>query len=366
MKAYRRIAMLAMLTLILCMSIVFPVCAAKPQKCDCGLLQIMTGEENLQLYMAVCVAEADGNYVYSGNRPIQQQTALYASATNDLYYNNYYEIEEDTEYDSVQGVYRFELKEKVETGSQADVFPKMAEVSVNETVYFVHLDMDENDIFVMEKTTVKSIWGGALTTKDGLEAEQEEGDFSVIFNDNGEVVGFCKSGVATAPLSGNSGGSYVLWGAAIVLAVGVAVWLIVKRTKKSEPIQTDNNEPTQWGDDVTRLESDIEPSIVSQLGLRCHGGYLNGRTYLIPQEGFSIGRDSDNSIRYPAQTPGISRHHVKLFWQNGQLMLMDLDSSNGTYLNQTGRIAPMQPVSLRPGDVFYLGEKLNAFEIIYK
>ncbi len=99
------------------------------------------------------------------------------------------------------------------------------------------------------------------------------------------------------------------------------------------------------------------------LELECHGGYLNGRHYFVPAEGITIGRTPDNTICYPAQTPGISRHHAKLFWQKGQLMLVDLGSSNGTYLYQTGRIVPMQPVPLNPGDVFYLGEKLNAFEI---
>lgn len=371
MNNYKKIAVSILLVLVLCMSLALPVSAAKPQKSDCGLLMITTSGEDVQYCLAVCIAEEDGNFVYSGQHPIQQQVGLYASATNALEYNNVYQLIEDAEYDDVQGVYRFSLGEKVESGTEADVYPEIADAQKNDTVYFVYLDMNESDVFVVEKTSVASVRNGVLTTQDKLEKNFGNGDFSVIFNDSGDVVGFCKTGVATALASKNSGGSMETWAIAIGFAVGTVIWLIRKNRKKEKMPTVIENDGTQWDDDdSTTLDSDTimdeaEQPFNNTLALKCHGGYLNGRIYPIPYEGITIGREPDNSIRYPGQTPGISRHHVKLFWQNNQLMLVDLGSSNGTYLNQAGRIPRMQPVALRVGDVFYLGEKLNGFEIAY-
>ncbi len=372
MKACRKLGIF-MAVLLLLLVITPPASAAKPEKTDCGVLLISTSGEDMQMCMAVCIAEEDGNFVYSGNHPIQQQFGLYVSFTASLDTNAYYEIEEDSEYEAIQGVYRFALKETQKKGKEADVFPEMAAVKKGETVYFVHLDENESSFFVTEKTTVKSVRGGVLTTEDALEKDSGNGDFSVIFNDSGNVVGFCKSGIATAPLSNNSGDLYVVWIAAAGLAVVIVIALLMKKKKgkqHSDFNEEDNRMP--WADDEsTTLDSDtiLEDSglfLGATLVLKCHGGYLNGRTYPIPSEGITIGREPDNSIRYPGQTPGISRHHVKLFWQNGQLMLLDVGSSNGTYVNQTGRVLTNHPVALNPGDIFYLGEKLNGFEISIK
>lgn len=378
MKTNRRHFLSAVLLLVLCMAMALPVCAAKPKKSSSGILCITTSGEDLQYHMAVCVEEEDGNYVYCGSHPIQQQVGLYVSVTNSSETNNFYKLEEDTTYDAVKGVYRFELGEKAKNGSEADLFPKMAAVSKDETVYFVHLDMDESEVFVTEKTTVASIKQGVLTTKDGLEKESENGDFSVIFNDSGDVVGFCKSGVASVPGSKDTGISPlgILVISVVVLAgIGAGAGVMLAK-KRKEPVPADNSLDTntqQWEgqattlEDATQLDSDDFPASPGYTPiLICHGGYLNGRVYPIGPDGITIGREPDNSIRYPAQTPGISRHHVRIFWQNGQLTLLDLGSSNGTYLNQTGRIASMRPVPLKVGDFFYLAEKLNAFEIACK
>ncbi len=367
MKVCRKLGVF-MAVLLLMSAIALPVSAAKPQKTDCGALLITTSGEDAQICMAVCVTEEDGNFVYSGNRPIQQQIGLYSSVTASLEFNNVYEIEEDSEYAEVQGVYRFALKEKAQNGTEADVFPAMGSVKKGETVYFVHLDMDESSVFVTEKTTVKSVRSGVLTTEDALEKDSENGDFSVIFNDSGDVVGFCKSAVATAPLSANSGDSYVVWIAVAGLAVVAVSILMMKKKQPKEPVGRDmsfvDDESTTLDSDTMLDNSDVFPG--AALVLKCHGGYLNGRNYPIPSEGITIGREPDNSIRYPGQTPGISRHHVKIFWQNGQLMLLDMGSSNGTYVNQAGRILANHPIVLNPGDVFYLGERLNGFEVSFQ
>ncbi len=65
----------------------------------------------------------------------------------------------------------------------------------------------------------------------------------------------------------------------------------------------------------------------------------------------SIGRTTDNQISFPDDS-NISRYHAEIEVRNGEYVLIDLQSSNGTMVN--GR-----PISretyLRPGDVIVLG-----------
>lgn len=78
MKKCRRLALAVMLGLLFNAALVLPVSAAKPQKSNCGMLLITTSGEDANIYMAVCVEEEDGRFVYSGNHPIEQQVGMYA------------------------------------------------------------------------------------------------------------------------------------------------------------------------------------------------------------------------------------------------------------------------------------------------
>lgn len=374
MKMHRRI-IAALFVLALCMSLSLSVYAAEPQANSYGIVQIVTGGTDGQNYLAVCVEEDGEYYVYSGIRPIQDQIAGYTSLTSDYDINSIYLVEEDTSYKGEQGIYRFELDECLKEGTSPDIFPKIARVSKKDTVYFVY--MDRNYVFETERTTVSSVRNGVIKTTDGLEQELGSGDFTVIFNSSGDVVGFCKNGKAYAVDSRSDSGIPAIYSdIAIGILIGAAVGLVVLRMKKKKAAPVPGSDSVVHGpnnkDDSTILEpvDDIPgndmPAPAMQLVLKCHGGYLNGRIYPIPREGLSIGREADNHIRYPVKTPGVSRHHVKLFWQDGQLMLLDLDSSNGTYLNRNGRMPGMRPVVLNPGDCFYLGENKNGFEIACK
>lgn len=94
------------------------------------------------------------------------------------------------------------------------------------------------------------------------------------------------------------------------------------------------------------------------------GGYMDGRVFPVGSHEITFGRDPSCSVIYPGDTKGISRIHCKLFWQNGTLMLMDMNSSYGTY-TESGKLAPMSPLPLHNGEVFYLAEKTNCFKVQY-
>jgi len=78
---------------------------------------------------------------------------------------------------------------------------------------------------------------------------------------------------------------------------------------------------------------------------------------------FTLGRSSESQPIMPdidlnpyrAYDHGVSRLHAVIKSVNGQTIVMDLGSSNGTYLNGA-RLAPNVPNPLRHGDVIALGK----------
>lgn len=102
----------------------------------------------------------------------------------------------------------------------------------------------------------------------------------------------------------------------------------------------------------------------ASLGLTCLSGPLKGCTYPISGNGIMIGRDYDCAIRFDGSTPGISRHHCSLRWQNGALMLTDLGSAYGTYLSDGRKLPPQYPTQVGAGSRFFLGNQSILFQIV--
>ena len=59
---------------------------------------------------------------------------------------------------------------------------------------------------------------------------------------------------------------------------------------------------------------------------------------------------------------GVGRRHLRIFVQGGQLMVEDLDSTNGTLLNGQKLVA-RQPQPLRDGDQIIAGKLLLRFQV---
>jgi pSer/pThr/pTyr-binding forkhead associated (FHA) protein len=88
-----------------------------------------------------------------------------------------------------------------------------------------------------------------------------------------------------------------------------------------------------------------------------------GATLNLPNSGEAvIGRSDPVSNVFPdidltshgALDRGVGRRHARIFLQSGQVLVEDLDSTNGTFLN-AARVPPRQPQSLRAGDELRLG-----------
>ncbi len=88
-----------------------------------------------------------------------------------------------------------------------------------------------------------------------------------------------------------------------------------------------------------------------------------GMNFCVTKKGLMIGKSPDCDICYSADAAEISREHCKLFYQNGKLVLVDLGSDTGTYINECTRLNANEPVVLNSGDTFFLGKETNSFTV---
>lgn len=176
--------------------------------------------------------------------------------------------------------------------------------------------------------------------------------------------------------SGNKTPLYFAVGIAVIAVIAVVAVLFLKNKKGGTSAQKVNNTvphidvtpdddktaffPTEPTDNIT-----IRPAPVPQqqtLWLAATSGYMMGRVYPMENHEITIGRSPTASVPY--EDNSVSKQHCKLYKNaSGQWMLMDCDSRNGTYLERIGKLSPMQPVEVYPGDTFYLGSQKHGFTI---
>lgn len=108
------------------------------------------------------------------------------------------------------------------------------------------------------------------------------------------------------------------------------------------------------------------PGMGSSLQLECLSGPLKGQRYVIGAGGLMFGRDTDCHVRFPAETPGISRHHCCIRWQNGVPVLTDLSSTYGTFLADGRQLMPNNPMQLTSGSRFQLSNYGYLFQVVMR
>lgn len=83
-------------------------------------------------------------------------------------------------------------------------------------------------------------------------------------------------------------------------------------------------------------------------------GALEGKTFEVPADGFFIGRDSHAS-QVVIPDPRVSKSHLWVGWKNGKVTVVDQESRNGTFINDTA-LPKITEAELHDGDVIILGE----------
>jgi len=95
----------------------------------------------------------------------------------------------------------------------------------------------------------------------------------------------------------------------------------------------------------------------SQAKLVVRQGAQTGTSFPLPPQATEIGRDETADISM--QDPEMSRRHVRISWQGGRYILEDLNSTNGTFLNDTRVTAAQQ---LSSGDKIRVGQYVLEFQ----
>jgi hypothetical protein len=107
------------------------------------------------------------------------------------------------------------------------------------------------------------------------------------------------------------------------------------------------NAPTEQ---VQRTGVRLPPSGVPRLV--CVGGSLKDRSFPVTVDGITVGRAPDNVI--VIADPRASHHHAWVGIVDRLVILRDLGSTNGTFLN--ARIdSPVSEIALSPGDTIFFG-----------
>ncbi|HCL92153.1 MAG TPA: FHA domain-containing protein [Verrucomicrobiota bacterium] len=78
---------------------------------------------------------------------------------------------------------------------------------------------------------------------------------------------------------------------------------------------------------------------------------MAGRACELTAEKTTIGRSDDNT--FPIAEPSVSSHHCEVLLRGKDVVVRDLDSTNGTYIGPE-RVAPEKV--LRPGEILRLGQ----------
>jgi len=96
----------------------------------------------------------------------------------------------------------------------------------------------------------------------------------------------------------------------------------------------------------------VRPEEAAQLDLARHVMVLKvgNRVREFTQGRIIVGRGRDVDFR--VDDPNVSRRHAAVYWEDGDMMVEDLDSTNGTLLNGY----PVTNAVLHPGDVLAMGD----------
>ncbi|GAB2506221.1 FHA domain-containing protein FhaA [Corynebacterium atrinae] len=114
--------------------------------------------------------------------------------------------------------------------------------------------------------------------------------------------------------------------------------------KESTPQVIQEESMTDYLDaptEFTELPKDPVVSLLLQDG--------SSRTYLVHEGSNIIGRSNDADLRLP--DTGVSRQHAEVTWDGQDAVLVDLQSTNGTTVNDT----PVENWLLADGDVITMG-----------
>ena len=159
--------------------------------------------------------------------------------------------------------------------------------------------------------------------------------------------------------------SAVLLGALVVLVIAIFVWLMLRRRHDAFPEIKFDAEKSELEKGMTQVEIQPEapvrpasfPGIYGRIEVIVVSQQVG--TYLITDNPLTIGRDPAQALAV-IQEAIVSKLHCSIFFRNGRIVIKDLHSTNGTYVNEE----KVSERELHDNDIVFLGKK-GTIKIIY-
>ena len=148
---------------------------------------------------------------------------------------------------------------------------------------------------------------------------------------------------------------YLAIGVAVAAVAAVAYLLIDKKKKQVVPSDAGYTVPVGKPAEASRGGRQI--TSIGQTNV------LGGKTYSVSGK-IIIGRDPATcQIVFPAKTPGISGKHCAVQELAQGVVVTDLGSTYGTYLENGTKLEPNKPYTILGGEAFFLASKDNGFRV---
>ncbi|MBE6756223.1 MAG: FHA domain-containing protein [Ruminococcaceae bacterium] len=150
----------------------------------------------------------------------------------------------------------------------------------------------------------------------------------------------------------------IVAGVIVLAAVAVVIILLTSKKNKKSPVDNANTAADN------RMDNVVSP-LTGKYYLIGVKGVFEGKKYSIDNKAV-IGRNSERcNVVFPENHPGISAVHCEIVRSGSGLVIKDCGSSYGTFIGSGEKLTPNNPVVLRSGDMFWVGDKENVFEVKY-
>lgn len=175
-----------------------------------------------------------------------------------------------------------------------------------------------------------------------------------------------ETAAATTPANTNSDDSnnnmiIIIAVAAVVVIAAVVVVVVVSKNKKSNaaPVQQSSQAPAMSKTMPVESAQSGKAVITGMKGIMANRSFnINGSIVL--------GRNAQKcNVCFPVDSKGISGVHCQIRQTSGGYEIVDLGSSNGTFIGSGQKLTPNVPVSIPDGTYFYLGSAEQLFQIKY-
>lgn len=104
----------------------------------------------------------------------------------------------------------------------------------------------------------------------------------------------------------------------------------------------------------------------NKAAIRSMSSQHGGKAFPVGNSPIVIGRNiKECTIVFQEGTRGVSGKHCSIYYDSNinVFILTDLGSTYGTFLGSGLKLTANSPIQLKPGDLFYIGEKTNVFKV---